>query len=51
MRVMDVQLYGVDLVSVILQSALALDTQAPSQASCCGGRQLKLAVTFDVSAG
>ena len=37
MRVMDVYVYGVDLVSVIFLSAFANDTQAPPQASWCGG--------------
>ena len=31
MRVMDVHVYGVDLVSVIFRSALAHDTHAPPQ--------------------
>ena len=33
MRVMDVHMYGVNLVSVIFRSAFAHDTQAPPQAS------------------
>ena len=37
MRVMDVDVYGVDLVSVSLRSAFAHDIQAPPQASWCGG--------------
>ena len=37
MRVMDVHVYSVDLVSVFFLSAFAYDTQAPPQASCCGG--------------
>ena len=51
MRVMDVHVYGVDLVSVIFRSAFAHDTQAAPRASCCGGHQLQLAVTLGVSAG
>ena len=46
MRVMDVQMYGVDLVSVIFRSAFAHDTQAPPHASWCRGHQLQVAVTF-----
>ena len=37
MRVMDAHLYGVDLLSVTLRSAFAHYTQAPLQASWCGG--------------
>ena len=37
MQVLDVQMYGIDLVSVIFRSAFDHDTQAPSQASWCGG--------------
>ena len=37
MLVMDVHVYGVDLVRVIFRSAFAHDTQAPSQASWYGG--------------
>ena len=51
LRVMDVHVFGVDLVSVIFRSALAHDTQTPPQASCCGGHRLQLAVIFYVSAG
>ena len=51
MRVMDLHVYGVELVNVIFRSAFAHDTLAPSQASRCGGHQLKLAVTFGVSSG
>ena len=51
MRVIDVYVYGADLVSVIIRSTFVLDTQASPQASCCGGHQLQLAVTFGVSAG
>ena len=35
MRVMDVHVYSVDLVSVIIRSAFAHDTQAPPEASWC----------------
>ena len=38
-RVIDVHVYGTDLVSVIYWSAFAHDIQAPSQASWCGGLQ------------
>ena len=51
MQVMDIHVYGVDMVSIIFQNAFTLDTQAPPEASWCGGHQLQLAVTFDVSAG
>ena len=51
MRLMDVWVYGVDVVSVIFRSAFAHDTQVTPQASWCGGHQLQLAVTFGVSAG
>ena len=51
MRVMDIHVYGEDLVSVIFRSSYAHDTQAPPQASWCGGHQLQLVVTFGVSAG
>ena len=44
MRVMDLHVYGVDLVSIIFQSAFAHDTQASPQASLCGGHQLQLKV-------
>ena len=37
MRVMDVHMYGIDLVSIIFQSAFAHDIQSPTQASWCGG--------------
>ena len=38
--------------ATVFRSAFARDTQAPPQASWCGGRhQLQLNVTFDVSAG
>ena len=40
MGVMGVHEYGIDLVSVIFQSAVAHDTQAPPQASWCWGHQL-----------
>ena len=50
MRVMDVHVYDVDLVSVIFRSEFAHDTQAPPQASWCGSYQLQFAVTFGVSA-
>ena len=36
-RVMDGHVYGVDLVRIIFRNAFAHDTQAPSQASWCGG--------------
>ena len=36
MRVMDIYMYGVDLVSIIFWSAFAHDTQAPPQASWYG---------------
>ena len=36
MRVMDVYMYGIDLVSVIVQSVLAHDTKAPLLASWYG---------------
>ena len=36
MQVMDVDMYGVDLASVIFWSAFAHDTQAPPRASWCG---------------
>ena len=36
-RVMDVHVYGVDLVSVNVWSVFTYDTQAPPQASWCGG--------------
>ena len=51
MRVMDVRVYGVDLVVVIFRSALAHDTQAPPQASGRRGSQLQLAIKYGVSAG
>ena len=51
MRVMDVHVYGVDLVSVNFQSAFAHDTQAHLKLHGMVGRQLQLAVTFCVSAG
>ena len=50
MRVMDIHVYGVDMVSVIFQSAFAHNTQAPPLASWCEGHQLQLTVTFGVSA-
>ena len=51
-RVMDEHVYGIDLVSVIFQSAFAHETQAAPQASWYGGaHQLQLVVTFVVSAG
>ena len=37
MQVMDVHVYGIDLVSIIFQSAFAHDKQAQPQASLCGG--------------
>ena len=37
MRVMDVHVYGIGLVSVIFRSVFAHDTQASPQASWCGG--------------
>ena len=37
MRVLDIHVHGVDLVSVIFRSAFAHDTQAPPQASWCVG--------------
>ena len=51
MGMMDVHVYGVDLVSVIFRSAFSEDTQVPPQASWYEGHQLQLAVTFGVSAG
>ena len=51
MKVMDVHMYGVDLVSITFWNAFAHDTQAPPQASWCGGHQLQLTVTFSVSTG
>ena len=36
MRIMDVHVYGVDLVSVIFRTVFAHETQAPPQPSCCG---------------
>ena len=46
MRVKDVHMYGIDLVSIIFQSAFT------HQASRCGGcHQLQLTATFGVSAG
>ena len=51
MRVMDVDVYGVDLVSVSFRSAFAHDIQAPPQTSWCGAINLQLALTFGVSAG
>ena len=51
MRVMDVHVYSVHLVSVIFRNAFAHDTQAAPQASWCGGHQLQVAVTFSVSPG
>ena len=44
MRVMDVHVNVVDLVSVNFRSVFANDTQAPLQASWCGDHQLQLAV-------
>ena len=46
MRVMNVHMYGIDLVRVIFRSAFANDAQPPPQASRLGGRQLQLSVTF-----
>ena len=37
MRVMEIHMYGIDLVSVIFWSAFAHNTQVPPQASWCGG--------------
>ena len=37
MRVMNVNVYGIDLVNIIFWSAFPHDTQAPPQASWCGG--------------
>ena len=37
MRVMDLHVYGSDLVNLIFRSTFAHDTQAPLQASRCGG--------------
>ena len=37
MRMMDVHVYGVDLVSVLFRSAFAHDIQVPPMASCCEG--------------
>ena len=51
MRVMDIHVYGVDLVSVIFRSAFVQATQSTPQASWRGGHQLQLAVTVGVSAG
>ena len=50
-RVMDVHVYGVDLVSFILRCAFVNETQSPPQPSWCGDHQLQLAVTFGVSTG
>ena len=50
MRVIDIHVYGVDLMSVIFRSAFAHDSQALHQASLCGGNLLQLAVTFGISA-
>ena len=49
MRVMDVHVHGVDLVSVIFQSTLA--HEASPQASWSGDHQLQLAAIFAVSVG
>ena len=51
MRVMDVHVYGLDLVGVIFRSAFAHYTQASPQVSWCVGHQVQLAVTSVVSAG
>ena len=51
MLMMDVNVYGVDLVSVIFRSAFTHNSQAPPQTSWRGGHQLQLTVTFGVSAG
>ena len=51
MRVMDVEVYGVYLVSVIFRSAFAHDIQVPPQASWGGGHQLQLTVILSVSVG
>ena len=37
MQVMDIHVYGIDLASIIFRSAFAHNTQAPPQASWCGG--------------
>ena len=50
MRVMDVHVYGVGLVSVIFRSAFAHYIQIPPQASWCGGHKLQLVVRSGVSA-
>ena len=50
MRVMDVHVHDVDLVSVIFWSTFAHDTQASPQASWHGYHQLQLAVAFVVPA-
>ena len=44
MRVMDIHVYGFDLLRVMLRSAFVRDAQAPPQASWSG-------ITFSVSAG
>ena len=50
MRVMDVHVYDVDLVSVIFRRALAHDTQEHLKLHGVGGHQLLLAVTFGICA-
>ena len=42
MRVMDVHLYGIDLVSVIFRNAFVHDTKPPTQASWSGDNQFRL---------
>ena len=50
MRVMDIHVYGVDLVSIIFQRAFAYNTHAPSQLSWCRGPSVTTYITFGVSA-
>ena len=52
MRVMDVHVYRVDLVSVIFRSTFSHGTQAPPQATWLGGRvSVTIAVTLGISVG
>ena len=51
MQVLDVHMYGVNLVGIIFQSAFAHDTQVPPQASWCGQQGVTTHVTFAISAG
>ena len=51
MRVMDIHVYGVDLVSINFQSTFAHNTQAPPRLHGVGGQQFQLMVTFGVSVG